>query len=133
MSEYTFKNLSEIDNVSEPADGTTVMGFENGIPIQMPMSAIKGSGGVFIIDPDDSEYRPVDATYGNKVKEALLSGKQVWLYNSDGGFYTPIIAFWTGSHTANADYLAMVPAFIHTTKGNSLNVDGAMFECRITL
>lgn len=42
MSEYTFKNLNEIDNVSEPADGTTVMGFENGTPIQMSMSAIKG-------------------------------------------------------------------------------------------
>lgn len=133
MSEYTFKNLSEIDNVAEPADGTTVMGFENGTPIQMPMSAIKGSGGVFIINPDDSEYSTTNSTYGNKVKEVLLSGKQVWFYDSDGGFYTPIIAFWTGSHTANADYLAMVPACIHTTKGNKVNTNGLSLEFVITL
>lgn len=81
MSEYTFKNLNEIDNVSEPADGTTVMGFENGTPIQMPMSAIKGSGGVFIINKDDPDYSQTDTAYGNKIKEALLSGKTVWVYS----------------------------------------------------
>lgn len=81
MSEYKFKNLSEIDTVDEPADGTTMMGFENGVPIQMPMSAVKGSGGVFIINPDDPEYSTTDTAYGNKVKEALLSGKMVWLYD----------------------------------------------------
>lgn len=80
MSEYKFKNLSEINTVDEPADGTTMMGFENGVPIQMPMSAVKGSGGVFIIDPNDPEYSITDTAYGNKVKEALLSGKSVWLY-----------------------------------------------------
>lgn len=81
MSEYKFKNLSEIDTVAEPAEGTTMMGFENGVPIQMPMSAVKGSGNVFIINPDDPEYSTTDTAYGNKVKEALLSGKSVWVYN----------------------------------------------------
>lgn len=81
MSEYKFKNLSEISTVAEPAEGTTMMGFENGVPIQMPMSAVKGSGGVFIIDPNDPEYSTTDTAYGNKVKEALLSGKSVWLYD----------------------------------------------------
>ena len=81
MSEYKFKNLSEINTVAEPADGTTMMGFENGVPIQMPMSAVKGSGNVFIINPDDPEYSTTDTAYGNKVKEALLSGKMVWLYS----------------------------------------------------
>ena len=80
MSEYKFKNLSEINTVAEPAEGTTMMGFENGTPIQMPMSAVKGSGGVFIINPDDPEYSTTDTAYGNKVKEALLSGKSVWCY-----------------------------------------------------
>lgn len=80
MSEYKFKNLSEINTVAEPAEGTTMMGFENGVPIQMPMSAVKGSGGVFIINPDDPEYSTTDTAYGNKVKEALLSGKSVWCY-----------------------------------------------------
>lgn len=81
MSEYKFKNLSEIGTVAEPAEGTTMMGFENGIPIQMPMGAVKGAGGVFIINPDDPEYSTTDTAYGNKVKEALLSGKMVWLYD----------------------------------------------------
>lgn len=80
MSEYTFKNLSEIDTVEEPADGTTMMGFQNGTPIQMPMSAVKSGGGVFVINPDDPEYSTTDTVYGNKVKDALLSGKMVWLY-----------------------------------------------------
>ena len=80
MSEYKFKNLSEINTVAEPAEGTTMMGFENGVPIQMPISAVKGSGGVFIINPDDPEYSTTDTAYGNKVKEALLSGKSVWYY-----------------------------------------------------
>lgn len=80
MSEYKFKNLSEINTVAEPAEGTTMMGFENGVPIQMPMSAVKGSG-VFIINPDDPEYSTTDTAYGNKVKEALLSGKMVWVYS----------------------------------------------------
>lgn len=81
MSEYKFKNLSEIDTVAEPAEGTTMMGFENGVPIQMPMGAVKGSGGVFIINPDDPEFSTTDTAYGNKVKEALLNGKTVWLYD----------------------------------------------------
>lgn len=81
MSEYKFKNLSEIETVAEPAEGTTMMGFENGVPIQMPMAAVKGSGNVFIINPDDPEYSTTDTAYGNKIKEALLSGKNVWLYN----------------------------------------------------
>ena len=80
MSEYKFKNLSEINTVAEPAEGTTMMGFENGVPIQMPMSAVKGSS-VFIINPDDPEYSTTDTAYGNKVKEALLSGKMVWVYS----------------------------------------------------
>ena len=81
MSEFAFKNLSEIDTVEAPADGTTMMGFQNGVPIQMPMSAVKSGGGVFIVNPDDPEYSTTDIAYGNKVKEALLSGKKVWFYN----------------------------------------------------
>lgn len=82
MSEYAFKNLSDVETIAEPAEDTTVMGFQNGTPIQMPMSAIKTkvAENVFIIDPDDSEYSTTDPTYGDKIKEALLAGKQVWLY-----------------------------------------------------
>ena len=79
MSEYTFKNLNEIDTVEEPADGTTMMGFQNGTPIQMPMSAVKSGGGVFIVDTNGPEFDQTDTAYGNKVKEALLSGKMIWV------------------------------------------------------
>ena len=82
MSEYKFKNLNEIATVAEPAEGTTMMGFENGVPIQMPMSAVKGSGGVFLIDLDDPDYSETDTAYGDKIKEALLSGKNVLVYNT---------------------------------------------------
>lgn len=81
MSEYIFKNLSEIDTVESPADGTTMMGFQNGVPIQMPMSAVKSGGGVYVINPDDPKYSTTDTAYGNEVKKALLSGKNIWFYN----------------------------------------------------
>lgn len=93
MSEYKFKNLSEIDTVAEPAEGTTMMGFENGVPIQMPMSAVKGSGGVFIINPDDPEYSTTDTAYGDKIKEALLNGNMVWQYFPREDIYSLIIYF----------------------------------------
>ena len=93
MSEYKFKNLSEINTVAEPAEGTTMMGFENGVPIQMPMSAVKGSGGVFIINPNDPEYSTTDTAYGDKIKEALLNGNMVWQYIPREDIYSPIISF----------------------------------------
>lgn len=93
MSEYKFKNLSEINTVAKPAEGTTIMGFENGAPIQMPMSSIKGSRGVFIIDPDDPEYSTTDTAYGDKIKEAILNGNMVWQYFSSENMYSPVIAF----------------------------------------
>lgn len=114
MSEYTFKNLNEVNTVAEPADGTTVMGFENGAPIQMPMSAIKGSGsgggGVFIIDKNADDYSETDTAYGDKVKEAILSGKAIYAYNfsdstttdsSDGKeFYRSMLHFRILHYTA---------------------------------
>ena len=120
MSEYTFKNLNEIDNVSEPADGTTVMGFENGTPIQMPMNAIKGSGGVFVINSSDSEYSTADVTYGDKIKEALLSGKAVWLFLNDT-YYTPILAFDVSYRTNGVLKLTIYPALNPSTTGIESN------------
>lgn len=78
MSEFAFKKLSEIDTVSEPADNATIMGFENETPVQMPMNAIKN--GIFLIDADDPEYSTTDTVYGDKIKNAILSGKAVWFY-----------------------------------------------------
>lgn len=111
MSEYTFKNLNEIDTVEEPVDGTTMMGFQNGIPIQMPMSAVKGSGGggVFIIDPSSSEYAPNDPIYGDQIKEALLAGKVVLFYYSFTTAYVPILYFKLQDNSGTL-YLNLYPA-----------------------
>lgn len=97
MSDYTFKNLNEIDTKEEVADGTTVMGFENGVPIQMPMSAVKGSGGVFVIDSTSAEYSETDAAYGDKIKNALLAGNTVWYYNGTSYYSVVKFNFSTGS------------------------------------
>ena len=96
MSEYTFKNLSDIESKVEPAEGTTIMGFENGIPIQMPMKAVKSGGGVFIIDKTSTDYKPTDPVYGDGVKEAILTGKSVWVY--EGGMYSMVTDMKAGSN-----------------------------------
>ena len=124
MSEYAFKNLSEIDIVAEPAEGTTVMGFEDGKPIQMPMDAVKTKqlGGVFVINTDDPDYSDTDVAYGNKVKEALLDGKQVWIYtytatttitNRDTRNYFLVDVFTIKENTASLYYL-----YVESTAGN---------------
>ena len=102
MSEYKFKNLSEIATVAEPADGTTMMGFEKGVPIQMPMGAVKGSGGVFIIDPTSPDYKPTDTAYGDAVKDALLGGKAVWVRN-DGDAYGLVYSMSVGSNCGQSE------------------------------
>lgn len=115
MSEYTFKNLSDVTKVEEPADGTTVMGFENGTPIQMPMSAIKGNGGVFLINPEDPDFSTSDAVYGNKVKDALLSGKIVWVYE-----VTPASTTITPSYEESEYSLVMDFTITENTKGEHI-------------
>lgn len=97
MSEYKFKNLNEIATVTEPADGTTMMGFENGVPIQMPMGAVKGAGGVFIIDNTSPDYKPTDMAYGDAVKDALLGGKAVWV-RTDNNAYALVYHMNIGSN-----------------------------------
>lgn len=100
MSEYKFKNLNEINTVAEPAEGTTMMGFENGVPIQMPMSAVKSGGGVFIVDITSADYKPTDTAYGDAVKDALLAGKVVWVYAGDT--YRSPSSFSVGSNCGQA-------------------------------
>lgn len=96
MSEYKFKNLNEINTVAEPAEGTTMMGFENGVPIQMPMGAVKSGGGVFIIDPTSPDYKPTDMVYGDAVKDALLGGKAVWVRSDNA--YSLVYRMYVGSN-----------------------------------
>lgn len=82
MSEYQFKNLSDATEIQEPSENTTLMGFENGNLVQLPANSIKGNTGVFLINPDDPDYSTTDTAYGDKVKEALLAGKPVWMYRN---------------------------------------------------
>lgn len=77
--EYTFKNLSDVETVENPSDGATVVGFSNGEAAQFPIGSI--GGGVFVIDPSSPDFSQSSTLYGNKVVEALLSGKSVWLFN----------------------------------------------------
>ena len=108
-----------------------MMGFENGVPIQMPMSAVKGSG-VFIINPDDPEYSTTDTAYGNKVKEALLSGKMVWAYSMVPASTT------TNGHPYDVQIYEQALAFgiSEDTKGHIIMLDtgrGPRLTFRITV
>lgn len=121
MSDYSFKNLSDVDLVTEPADGTTVMGFENGTPIQMPMSEVRTkSSGVFVIDPSASDYSLTDTAYGDKVRDALLNGKAVWFF-LNSRYYAPILAFDVTYRTNGQLTLTVVPAVNPNSQGLEAN------------
>lgn len=93
MSEYQFKNLNKVEKISEPTDMTNVMGFKDGVPIQMPASSIRNACGVFLINQDDPDYSTTDTAYGDKVKESLLGGKPVLIYWPDDNSFRAIYAF----------------------------------------
>jgi len=111
MAEFKFKNLNQIDTVENPAEGTTIMGFENGNPIQMPMSAVRGSGGVFVINPQDDEFSTTDTSYGDKVLAALQSGKTVYYYFDEySGVYSQIRGFWLQNNSGDWS-VGVIPEF----------------------
>lgn len=116
MSEYQFKNLSDATEIQEPSENTTLMGFENGELVQIPANSIKGDTGVFLINPDDPDYSTTDTAYGDKVKEALLEGKPVWMYRN-----VPSTTITTGG----TEYYTLVCGFdvaTLTTGGFALRV-----------
>lgn len=121
MSDYSFKNLSDVDLVEEPADGTTVMGFEDGKPIQMPMSEVRTkSSGVFVIDPSASDYSLTDTAYGDKLRDALLNGKAVWFF-LNSSYYASILAFDATYRTNGQLKLTVYPAINPNTEGLQAN------------
>lgn len=102
MSEYQFKNLSDAAEIQEPSENTTLMGFANGELVQLPANSIKGNSGVFLVNKDDPDYSTTDTAYGDKIKEALLEGKPVWMYqnvpsttisNGDTEYYNLVCRF----------------------------------------
>ena len=133
MSEYTFKNLSEVDSLEAPSEGTTLLGFDGGKAVQIPASAIKGSS-VFIIDTTSDEYSETDTAYGNKVKEALLAGNTVYVYT--GKYYLSILYFSVEQYTNSIYHLNIAPSIYtgtSTTAGVQFNIDLADIQLQCTL
>lgn len=85
----------------------------------MPMGAVKGAGGVFIINPDDPDYSLTDTAYGDKVKDALLSGKNALRYDPDAETYSPIVAF--GIHNNSGQLQMVVVPFLYRYQSGSLD------------
>lgn len=108
--EYTFKNLSDVETVENPSDSATVVGFNNGEAAQFPIGSI--GGGVFVIDPDASDFSMNDTAYGDKVKDALLAGKQVLVYKKatydyDVYYYCLVRSFCLTYRTTTSDSIRL--------------------------
>ena len=115
---FEFKNLSEVEQLAAPTADTTVMGFEAGKPVQLPASAIKG-GSVFVIDSAAEDYSLTSTEYGNKVKEALLRGDTVYVYQHET--YTNVVAFGIVESTTGASELKVYPSAMVNTTSLTLN------------
>lgn len=85
MESFTFKNLSDIETVEQPSNEARLIAIQNGAPVQVPINR------VFVVDTTSYDWADncKDPNYGDKVKEALLRGDMVWVYeqNSDGALY----------------------------------------------
>lgn len=115
---FEFKNLSEVEQLAAPTADTTVMGFDGGKPVQLPASAIKG-GSVFVIDSTAEDYSLTSTEYGNKVKEALLRGDMVYVYQYET--YTSVVAFSIVESTIGASTLKVYPSAMLNTNGLTAN------------
>lgn len=97
------KNITELP-LAESAEGLNLIVNDNGAAKQIPASAVGGNSGVFVMDlttltPPD--FRNTD--YGNTVKEALLNGQIVFVY--DGTYYFNVAAFRIRETTTGEVYL----------------------------
>lgn len=90
MSDYKFKSFSEIDTVEAPSETATVVGIENGKPIQMPMKSMK-AGEPIIINYEEWPFEDVEE--GDKIKEGLLNGTPIWIYYPSFDAYGTILRF----------------------------------------
>lgn len=93
MESFTFKNLSDIETVEQPSNEARLIAIQNGTPVQVPITTNRA----FVIDTTSNDWtdNSKDPNYGDKVKEALLRGDMVWVYeqNSTGTYYCSVYSF----------------------------------------
>lgn len=111
------KNITDVP-VVESAEGLNLIVNDNGAAKQVPANLVGGTQNTFIIDitnltPDNF----MDAAYGNTVKEALLNGQIVFVY--DGTYYFNIAAFRIRVTTTGEVYLDIFIPTKNTTGGIS--------------
>lgn len=134
MSDYKFKSFSEIDTVEAPSETTTVVGIENGKPIQMPMKSVK-TGEPIVINYHESPTD--DPVFGDKVKERLLNGVPVWVYYQISDSYGQIIGFKSAMPTDVGYVFHLIPSIRPLFSGSSIcgteiNTDGYSFPVKVS-
>lgn len=99
MESFTFKNLSDIETVEQPSNEARLIAIQNGTLVQAPIKkrSLSTDDRVFVVDTTSYDWADnrQDPNYGDKVKEALLRGDMVWVYeqNSRGTFYYLVYGF----------------------------------------
>lgn len=134
MSDYKFKSFSEIDTVEAPNETTTVVGIENGKPIQMPMKSVK-AGEPIVINYNESPTD--DPVFGDKVREGLLNGVPVWVYYQVSDSYSQIIGFKSATPTDGGYIFYLIPSLKPLMSGSSIygtgvNTDGFSIPIKVS-
>lgn len=88
------------------AESVEVLCLENGALKKKAADGLGGGGSIFIIDTTADDYSTSNTAYGDKVKEALLSGKTIYFF--DGTDYGTIGSFSITSSTAGEFTLTLV-------------------------
>ena len=127
---YEFKNLNEITAQDAPTENTTVMAFESGSPRQIPASSIKGRS-VFVIDTTAADYDITNVEYGNSIKEAMLRGDTIYVYQYEA--YTSVFAFRIVEGTDGSVRLNVYPSALPNTENLSINSALRFISFSITL
>lgn len=112
-------NFISADELSETeAESVEVLCIENG---ELKKKAADGLGGggdnVFIIDTTADDYDTSDTAYGDKVKDAILSGKTVYYFNDSK--YGTVGSFYIYSSTTGDQFLALQISTFEYMAGNT--------------
>lgn len=101
------------------------------IPAEAIDGLTVGAGGVTVIDTTADDYNPLNNAYGNKVKEALLRGDKVYVYQGDT--YASVSAFKIITTTTGRSVLQVYPSVWVDTTGFVTNTDLKYIVLAITL
>lgn len=110
--------FARAETMAEPTEATMIPAMEDGKGVLVPARAIKG-GSVFVIDSTAEDYSLTSTEYGNKVKEALLRGDTVYVYQYET--YTNVVAFGIVESTTGAATLKVYPSALVNNNGLALN------------